>query len=110
MAETPQPAAPPHVPVLIETSKSVAYLVTTALAAAFNILVLLVISFSVMPQVNRLPEDIERARESILINHRLLEQGTHELKEHRLTIERLNRLLDIAEARAKAAAEKKGKK
>lgn len=85
-----------------------AYSVVTALAAAFNMLILLVICFVVMPMMEQSIRESERNREAINNNRELLRGNLHELEEYRHSLRRFNALLDAAETRQKAlkAAEK----
>lgn len=85
-----------------------AYSVVTSLAAAFNLLILLVICFVVMPMMEQSIRESERNREAIRENRNLLRGNLQELEEYRHSLRRFNTLLDAAETRQKAlkAAEK----
>ena len=83
------------------------YTVVTALAAAFNILVIIVIGFVLMPRVDQAIEETAKNRDAIRQNREEVQAYQKELEDHRQTLRRLNAALDAAEARAKAMSKKK---
>lgn len=64
-------------------SRIVAYIVTTSMAAVFNLGVLLTICFWVMPSINRSIKGDRDNAERILSNHELLMKNTDILIEHK---------------------------
>lgn len=85
----------PKVPVIYIDSGTISLRLTTILAAAFNFLMIGVVVFGVMPQINRGLQESVRNREAI-------EQIGVQLERHTVVIKRLNDALDAAEARAKS--------
>lgn len=96
-----------------DNSRNVTLVVTTALAAAFNLLLVIVVCFGVMPRVNEIHATIDEKAavnfEAIEKNREQLEANWKELEGHRATIRRLTTILDAAEAAAKTAKEKAAK-
>jgi hypothetical protein len=87
--------------------------VTTALASALNLILVLLTCLYVGPQVERGAEESRKNREGIEVNQRLILAVQKDLEETALVSRRLNELVDKAEAAAKAKADKdkaKGKK
>lgn len=100
-------------------SRHITLTVTTSLAAALNMLLVLVVCFGVMPQVNALGDrmhaqtvakmeaiaKLEAAVEGI---HEQVDRYAKELETHKATIRRLTAILDAAEAaQLKREAERK---
>lgn len=97
-----------------ESRLGLSYTLVTALAASFNLLVILVISFVLMPRVDRAVIEAERARVFAEENRALarktqetLESNWRELEQHRSVIKRLTEILDANAAAAKAKAKAK---
>lgn len=86
-----------------KNDKSFAYTLTTALAAAFNMLVLLVLCFGIMPAIQTGIEETRETQKAILHSHYILEENSRDLEEQGKVIRRLNDALDAAEKKMKAA-------
>jgi hypothetical protein len=85
--------------------------ITTGIAGALNLLIVLVISFVVMPRINSVAWDTIQAKAAAEKTRELFDDTRDEIKFHRTVIERLNKALDAAEAKAKKLEEdRKGKK
>lgn len=98
---------PPHVRNVVPASWLFANILTTFFAAVFNMLVMLIICFSIGPGIEQAVHKIESSHDDVLQIQKLLNENQRDLEEHRKVIKRLNDALDAAAAKAKAAAEKK---
>ena len=76
-----------------ESSRLTANIVTTTLAAVFNMLVVLVICFAVVPKIDRDIAETVKNRQMIEENSRLLEMNRLELVEQHRMVEQLTRRL-----------------
>lgn len=112
-------------------TRTLAFIITTSLAAAFNMLMVLVICLVVMPGVTRTGNEIEKNRDTIsslrsdladmkteirklnheiIVSRKLSESVTSELAEHRSAIRRFNIAVENWETILKKAKEAKEKK
>lgn len=85
------------------------YTITTTLAAMFNLLVLLVICFGVMPVMDTSLKESRENRKATESTREMLRQNWAELEEHRAVVRRLNQLLDAAAAKARTIEDAKKK-
>ena len=94
-------AIPTVMPIYYPSSTAylVAYIVTTSLAAVFNILVLSVLWFGVLPEFSKVSKTTQETSKELDVSREHVDETIK-------TMRRLNALLDAAEARA-AATEKK---